>query len=461
MSNPVKYLILLSVFLLQISAKADLPSSFKQLDKSSKGAFGLNTLQGAGSHTYVNSGKTPNNFLFQSAYRNDVAQGLATTYDFYVGNLFTTNYYELMGEYVYNDIHSDHILNHTAIVANGAKAMPKAASMTRHWVLEKYYCGRYPNSSLAKGFSVRGISGSEFEQEYADYFFDFYLSSQTTDFQYLPAFLLAKDSPIGGSNQLDKARLMIATIYDEYANWFNKNTAVVKRIYAIRNHIHNQLSVDVIAEIDLLLQDFPDVKRKSSADFLEIRKILTVYFSFGPDKLVTLAQKLGLTDIKNMAQKMVNTSPTVADVLALSNAVAELRSQLGSSRFSFEQKSNVLQLIFNSSLLFNKLIITNSAATSPSVVEIVLNTAYIEGFLVKDNWTYFKQELAPITDSTAAVAVLAEMIDVANDTLVQAFAPALEQWKTIDPKMMNFIDDTLKSSALNTASVVAQRNGKK
>ena len=457
----MKYLILSAILMLQVAAQADLALDFKQIDRSSKGPFGLNILQGENNNAAVNSGKTPANFLFQAAYRNDVAQNLAAKYDFYVGNLFTTNYYQLMGEYVYGNASSDHALNHTALISNSAQAMPKAASMTRHWVLEKYYTGRYPQSTLSKSFSIRGVSGSEFEQQYADYYFDFYLSSVTSDFQYLPAFLLAKDSPIGGSNQLDKARLMIGTIYENYHNFLNTSVPMVKRIYAVRNHIHNQLSADVIPEIDQLLKDYPELQRKSGSEFAQIRSLLANYFSFGPDKLVALARSLGLSDIKNRAEKMTNSSPTVADVLALSEEVVQLKTDLTTNKYSFEQKSTGIQLLLNASLLFNKLLITNPSASSPSVVAIVLNTAYIEGFLLKDNWVYFKQELAPLTENNAAVAVLAEMIDVANDTLNQAFAPSLEQWKTVDPKMMNFIDDTLKSSAINTASVVAQRNGKK
>ena len=457
----MKFFVLLSALMLQIPAHADLVSVFKSIESSRKGAFGYNTLQGAQSRINVNvSGNPPANFQFQAAYRNDIGKDLANHYDFFVGNLFTTNYYELMGEYVYGDSFSSHPLNHSSLVSNGPKAMTKAASMVRHWVLEKYYCGRYPQSSLAKGFAVRGISGSEFEQEYADYFFDFYLSSETSEFQHLPLFLLAKDSPIGSSSQLDKARSLIATVFDQYARQNNANDTIMVRLFSIRNHIHNQLSPEVVPEIDKFMVDFTASRRTNYNDLVEIRKILSTFFSFGPDKLITLAQKMGASEIKILAQRLNVSHPAMSDILALSNAVALLRSDLGTSKISYDQKSNALQIIFNSSLLLNRLLIANQAPVTPAIVEVILNLAYIEGFLVKDNWAYFKQEVASKTDGASALLILPEMIEVANDTLVQAFSPSLDQWKTVEPKMLNFIDDTLKASAINTASVIAQRNGR-
>ncbi len=458
----MKLLALLSILMLQMMAHADLVSTFKSLESSRKGAFGYNTLQGAQSRINVNvSGNPPSNFQFQAAYRNDIGKNLATNYDFYVGNLFTTNYYELMGEYVFGDAFSSHPLNHLSLVSNGPKAMTKAASMVRHWVLEKYYCGRYPQSTLAKGFSVRGISGSEFEQEYADYFFDFYLSSETSEFQHLPLFLLAKDSPIGSSNQLDRARALIANVYDQYSRAYGANDSSINRLFSIRNHIHNQLSPDVVAELDKFIIDFSAARRTNYNDLVETRKLLSSYFSFGPDKLISLAEKMAASEIKNLARRLNVSNPLMFDILALSNSVATLRSNLTTNQISFDQKSTALQILFNSSLLINRLLIASQAPITPATVETILNVAYFEGFLVKDNWAYFKQEVASKTDGASALLLLPEMIEVANDTLVQAFSPSLDQWKTIEPKMLNFIDDTLKSSAINTASVIAQRNGRR
>ncbi len=458
----MKFFIFLTAAVIHLNASADLVSVFKQMETNRKGAFGLNVLQGASRRVNVNSGgNPPENFQFQSAYRNEIGVRLAQDYNFYVGNLFTTNYYELMGEYVYGNA-SSHPINHSALLAKNAQAMPKAVSMAKHWVLEKYYTARYPQSALAKGFSVRGISGSEFESEYADYFFDFYLSSQTNEFQFLPVFLLAKDSPIGSSNQLDRARHLISNLWEQYSRRYNSKDPILNRLYSIRNQIHNQLSVDVIQEIDQFIAQFPEIKRVSGYnDLLEVRKILVAFFSFGPEKLVSLAQTLGAVEIKNGAQKMMTSKPQMADILALSNAVAELKSIIGTSQVPFEKKSLALQVIFNASLLLNKLIISSELPVTAAMVESILNITYIEGFLLKDNWLYFKQEARAKTDGLSALAILPEVIEVANDSLVQALAPSLEQWKSIDPKMLNFIDDTLKSTSINTASVIAQRNGPK
>src|SRR3989338_867114 len=121
-----------------------------------------------------------------------------------------------MGEYVYGDSYGSHSIDQGALVAAGGQAISKAASMVRHWVLEKHYNSQFPHSRLARSFGYRGISGTEFEQVYANYFFNFYLTAMNEDFQYLPAFLLVNKSPLLESASLDKARALIAQVYDYY-----------------------------------------------------------------------------------------------------------------------------------------------------------------------------------------------------------------------------------------------------
>ena len=74
-----------------------------------KGAFGLNSLQGAHNRTTVLSGKMPKGgVVFQADFRIKPAEKLALDYGLYTGNLFSTNLFELIGEFVYQDRNKNH-----------------------------------------------------------------------------------------------------------------------------------------------------------------------------------------------------------------------------------------------------------------------------------------------------------------------------------------------------------------
>jgi hypothetical protein len=257
------------------ASHAQLVPLFKSLDKVRKGVFGYNMMQGSRSRINVLHGSPQGEIQFQAAYRNETAQKLASTEDFWVGNLFTTNYYELMGEYVYGDAQSSHDLDHATLIGNSAVAMPKASSMVRHWVLERHYRHQFPNSVIGRAFRIRGISDFANEQQYATYFLNFFLTGTTSDTQYLTAWLLAKGSPIATSNSLERARTKIAELYEQAKLVYGANDSMVKSLYALRNAIHNQLSQGVIIQIDSFLRQYG----YGDQTLAEIRPILVSYYS--------------------------------------------------------------------------------------------------------------------------------------------------------------------------------------
>ena len=120
--NLILNLLTVAALALGLSAHADLASAFKKLEGNRKGPFTLNYLQGSTGRGVVGSGGSSGKFQFQAAFRNDDARVLSEQSDFYVANLFTTNYYELQGEFVYGDAYGSHDINGPALLAQSAKA---------------------------------------------------------------------------------------------------------------------------------------------------------------------------------------------------------------------------------------------------------------------------------------------------------------------------------------------------
>jgi hypothetical protein len=435
----------------------DLPATFKQIDKSRKGVFGLNMLQGTRSKIGVLNGMPSGKLLFQAAYRNEVGQALAEKHDFYVANLYTTNYYELMGEYVFGDKNSSHELDHAGLVAVGPATLAKASSMVRHWVLEKHYAHQFPSSTLARSFQIRGISGSEFELEYASYFFNYYLSVLENDMQFLAVSLLAKGSPIAESSSLDKARTWSASLYDAAKDTYGEKDARTRRLYQLRNAIHNQLSKTVIGQLNQFLKDYPAYNRSGNGQIPAIRDILVSYYAVSAKKVAEAAKRVGANDIVSMAESLPKSGPSSAQLLQLSNMVANLRTDLTSRKFVWEKKSEVLLVLSQASQYLNKELGELSRLDSKDAIKAVVNLIYIEGFLIRDNWQYFVSEIDSASNVASAASQLPDIIGIAGDTLIGAFAPSLDQWITIEPKMNYFMDNTIKSSALNTASLLGAK----
>lgn len=452
-----KTLTALFAILVSVSAHAGLPEDFKKLDAQRKGPFSLNYLQGSRGRVVVTDGTASGNFQFQAAFRNDVARALAVTHDFYVGNLFTTNYYELTGEYVYGNAYGSHELNHQALIAAAPQAMPKACSMVRSWVLEKHHLAAVPNSSLHKGFRLRGISGSEFELAYAGHFFSFYMSAMTDENQFLPAYLLAKGSPLTDSASLEKARVMIAQEYDRFKVQFGESEPSVRRMYSLRNAIHNQLSQAVLGQIDAYFRDFPWYRQRGYTSLVEIQTILRAYYAVTPARVADLAKRAGASDIQALSTDISKRTLTTADILALSGMAANLRTAMFDGTIGVDKKTPSLALLLTLSQYLNKEINSMKSVSSSDVIVSLLNLVYAEGFLINDNWQYFVSEAQASGDARTAAALLPDVVEIAHDTLLQAFAPSYDKWLSVEPKMASFVDNTIKASSLNTASTILDK----
>lgn len=458
MININKIFVLVGIFLGSISY-ADLSSDFVEVMKQQKGPFSLNYLQGVSERVEIQKSLTPpKGFLFQAAFRNEKARLLVSKYNFYTANLFSTNYYELQGEFVYNNPFGSHGVDQAALLAKGDVSMGKATSMVQNWVLEKYYVSRLPNSKLSRSFQIRGISDAANELKFANYFFNYYVSAINDDFQYLPVFLLSKQSPISNLSSLDRARNLVAQVYDHFSKRFGVNDPRVKPLYLIRNAVHNQLSPSVITMIDDYAKSFPYYRLEGNSHLFEVRKILKDYFSSSVSNISDLARKLKYDVITQSAQAIVTEGSNSATLLSLSRSIAELRSQIQDSKIvAFEKKAETLSLIARASEYLGKEIAALSASSDKKVYQTVLNCIYAEGFLIKDNYEYFRDELETANDLNGAQELLTDVFNIGMDTLETAFGKVLAQWVSVEPKMENFRDDSIKSSALNLVPLVAQR----
>lgn len=439
----------------QADTNSELVKAFKSLENRGKGAFGPNILQGTQNRVGVLAGEPSGGVLFQAAYRNENAQALVDRFSFYVGNLFSTNYYQLMGEFVYGNPNSDHGLDHAALLAAGPAAAAKATTLVQHWVLEKHYVHQNPNTSLARGFKVRGIAGSEFEVEYARYFFNYYLSVAETDPQYLAASLLAKASPIADSASLERARNLIAALYDAYKLSWGETDERVRRLYQLRNAIHNQLSNSVPEQIDAFTRTYSEFR--DDASLSEIRQIVVAYYAVSAKKVAEAAKKLGAPAIQSAAEMILAKGSSPAACLSLSNAVADLRTKILSNAISTEKKTDALLVLTTASTYLNKEMNVLKEVSTKEALKVVVNLIYIDGFLIKDNWQYFQGEIDGAASVKEAGAIIGDIVGIALDTLTQAVTPAIDQWLAIDPKMQYFIDNTLKSSSVTTASLLAEK----
>jgi hypothetical protein len=434
-----------------------------------RGPMGKNILQHEGSRTVIGQGSTSGPRQFQGAFRSNQSGRPLARNDFYIGNLFSSNYYELQETYVYgvdsNEDQDDSAsynprrqLNLDALIAKSAEALPRAASMARHWVLEKYYVNAYPNSKLAQSFLRWGVGDSADEQDYATAYLNFYMSASPTDLQFLPLAQLIRHSPVGDSDEsrsLQRARDLVA----EYPN--GRETLRGR----IRNAIHNQLTPKVIEMIDQLRREEGGLP----SELVEVKRILQQFFSYSPSKSQSLARALGQTEIERTAavlaaDESARRRSSIASLLAFSQAAAGLRSVILTDAVPSKKKAESLLLLtyasrFLSSRLINDDIYSDSDLTSKDAILAALNTVYIEGFLIKRNWDYFTGKINGASSQSQIGDFLGQATKIGTDTLIKAFTPALDQWKVVESRMESFVDNTVKSSALNTASVLLQKLG--
>lgn len=441
---------------------ASLIANFKKANSVYKAAFGKNYLQGNRGRSPVGEAGEVGCFklgsggsgLFQAAYRNIIGQALVENDQFYLANLYTTNYYELMGEFVFQDRCGNHPIDNPGMLTKAAEALPKFLLMTQHSVLERYYSEQFPNTRIGSARVIRGISDSKDETVFARYYFNFGLTAFDNDLQYLPIYLLSKKSPLNDSGVLQKARDSIAQMYldanmgsDGYAG----GDGYLGELYRLRNTIHNTLSKDTIVEIEKFQKRWGDASGRLNV----IKANLREYFATGAKNVYEAAKRINATEVMNAAQPLIKGPSNAQGLLALANALAAVRSAISDEAvYATEMKVDVLILLSVGAQFIAKEINVMKQIDSKEALMALATAIYVEGFVTKANLTTFLGRISSAADLSGAAEVLPRIVNIASKTIERAFSPALEQWKIVEPKMENFLDNVIKSSTLSAASTI-------
>lgn len=448
----------LACLLISNFAHADLVTEAQAILTAPRGPFGPHKLQGEFSR--VDGDIAPSGYFFKSAFRTPEAQALARTKNIYFGNLFTTNYYELTGETLYHDPDSNHPLDYTRMMANAKLAAPRATIMARNWILEKHYVRTLPESNLARVFGFRSIADYELEAAFAEYFFDIYLSGLTNEFNFLLATLLIRESPIADAPSITEARDLISNTHLRLMTKWGSNDPRVSRLFILRNLVHNQMSRNISSEIQRFLDEVPEYEAEGNTELPRVRDILTEYYAVEASKVVALARASGNLDLANAVTLLVatekGTAPYAQQLLNVSNYIADLKSKLVSGGYFKYSRTKSLLLISVATQFMSKEALDVPHPTTETA-QILLNCVYSEGFLIRDNWVYFRDELAAATTRLQIKNLLSDIVDVSRTTLTEAVNPTLHQWVSFEPQMQSFSDSVIKSSSLNALALFSAR----
>ena len=442
---------------------------FDQINESSKGAFGLNVLQGKHNRTTVRSRRMPEGGLvFQAALRNEPAAELADKYGLYTGNLFSPNLYELFNEVVYKDPSANHDMPMDELYAVGNEAFPMARQMVLNWVVEKHYIEQFPETQLTRGFYYRGIAGSEFEEKYAREFMSFYLNFMQDEMDYLPLYLLAQKSPLLASAELEEVRKKIADSYDYLKSRYSDSRGKVKpehrekidALFMIRNRIHNQLTPDIIPMLDDYLSEIhPTYNRDFGASrevfLLTVRSKLKKYFEISWKKIGREAARIpGQEDMLDIMRRLGEHPDDPALMLAFSEKLADLRENLDSLKLDKRDRVRIFPVVKMGSNAIGVWSKSRHEMQSVAMIQALLNIMYAEGLLTTEQRDSMLGATAEAGSFGGALAALDEqdLLGSLIGNLNTLFADTLALWEAVQPdkkakqKIEYFGDNTIKTS---------------
>lgn len=444
----------LLVLIAPLMAVANPVATAQSILQRDRGPFGPNQIQMPHSRIPGSFALPPGGY-FKAAYRTPEAQTLARTSGIYLGNLFTTNYYELQGEVMHGNPDGNHVLDHPGFARVARSANTRATAMIRSWIMEKHYIQMVPDSRLAKAFNDRMLSDVESERGYADYFFDIYMISLANEPQFLLAAQLIKYSPIEETASFTRARDMATVAYDRVGQKYGFQHPLSEKVYELRNMVHNHMSPSVIAQITRFLNETPEYEAAGFTELRQVRDALTEYYSIDTNKLVSRARALGHAPL-TQALSRLQSDRSEAALLEASNLVVTLKSEMVRHESYRYRSTLALQMILSASQVLSRLALEIKNPTS-ATAEILLNSVYGEGFLITDNRKYFETEIRQAQTASDIKRILLDIVDISNTTLTDAMGPTLTQWHRIEPRVRNFADSAVKSSSLNALSIFAAR----
>jgi hypothetical protein len=397
------------------------------------------------------------NLLFYSAFRDEGAQQLAAL-DFYIANVFATNYHYLYAKNVVGDANSTAFdIDHGKFMAND-QAMEDVLNVIRHTILERFYNLKFPDTKMAKTFYARGTASSEYEVLYLNRLAEYVAEHMRKRNEYLALYQILSRYDLNSTSGVtintlrNEVDAVSQTIEPEYKSEFS----------TIRNGIHNSLSRDTIT----ILEGFNQKYEGSSEHRAEIElllKSLNAYFEVNADFLkktaVTLEPGLNEQQLVTITS-LKDSHNAIGELEALSEIGADLMGRMAKAdAYPLETIRFIIQLnqylqidVLNSGIDEN-----SSNSDIQSRMFVAINSAYSSGLIRKEQR---KKLLTDIRDFNYSVEdrdperllrianFVSVAVNYATDNIEDMYGDALVAWNSIDPVASGVIDDTLKASLL-------------
>jgi len=395
--------------------------------------------------------------LFFSAFRDEGAQKLAAL-DFYIANVFATNYHYLYAKNVVGDADSTAFeIDHEKFMADD-QAMEDVLNVFNHTILERFYNLKFPDTKMARTFYARGTASSEYEVLYLNHLAEYvarhmrkrneYLSL----YQILSRYDLNSTSGVSINTLRNEVDAISQSIEPEYKSEFS----------TIRNGIHNSLSRDTLTILEAFYQKY-DGSDLHKAEIEQLLKSLNSYFAVNVDFLKESANKL---EPKLNEQQLAtiaslkNTHNSISQLEALSEIGAALKMRMEQTdSYPLEAIRFIIQLnrylqvdVLNSGVDAN-----SSNSDIQSRMFVAINSAFSSGLITKKQR---KKLLTDIRDFNYSVEgrdlerllKIADFVSVAvnyaTDNIESMYGEQLVAWKSIEPIVGGVVDDTLKASLL-------------
>jgi len=395
--------------------------------------------------------------LFYSAFRDEGANKLAEL-DFYVANVFATNYHYLYAKNIVGDANSTSFdIDHEKFLAND-QAMEDVQNVFRHTIMERYYNLKFPDTKMAKTFYMRGTASSEYEVLYLNHLAEYAARHMRNRNEYLTLYQILSRYDINSTSgvSINTLRNEVDAISQSIEPNYKSEFSI------IRNGIHNSLSRDTTTLLEAFNDNY-DGSSSLNADIEQLLISLNTYFEVNVDILKQTANqpKLNLNEQQFASiASLKNTHNSINQLEALSEigAVLKMRMEqadyypLEAIRFIIQLNQYLQVDVLNSGINAN-----SSNAEIQSRMFVAINSAYSSGLLSEKER---KKLLTDIRDFNYSVEGrnLERLLQIANfvslavyyatDNIEEMYGESLVAWKSIEPSMAGVIDDTLKASLL-------------
>lgn len=441
---------------------SDIKTLFTKVNSNSKGAFGRNTYQRPNGRTEVlqDSGVSgaPRDTLFVVAYRTGDAVKLANL-GVYVGNRFTSNYWELNNKYNASEqdrrslgFHPDQ----ARFLANAAIA-PDAFLMAKNMILESFYMQKFPNTRLTRANQQRGTADADNEKTYYGYFIEYLAKYTTNSYDYLTLFEIQRRFNLTGDSSgvsLQRLRDEVASIYDNLAA-SSPNSAMAYDFRAIRNSIHNYMTPDVLVKLNSFLNSYGRQLGSWEAGRIQsLRDSVVAYYRTDKKVLVAGAKALGAVlpaDTANVLNMLTDRGNTPAVLEQFSWLLTKSRESFVASR-----NPDVIHWLIKSIRFISSELSARPLRNGDDWAvraRIALDCAYVAGLVAPSDWTQVRTSLtnalqADVTTLRSLHQEMTRVISASPVMLRGALSPALEDWVSVDRTMEGVVDDSIRSSMM-------------